>query len=81
LKERAEELLQQQSRSLRAFARALREAADRQKLSDQERNDFQQVVDWTCDYAESLDPISDLPDSVEEFVHPERKYESLEEEE
>jgi hypothetical protein len=71
----------QQSRSLRAFAKALREAADQLKLSDQEKNDLQHVVGWTCDYAESLDPISNLPDCVEEFVHPERKYESLEEEE
>jgi hypothetical protein len=71
----------QQSRSLRAFAKALGEAADQLKLSDQEKNDLQQVVSWTYDYAESLDPISNLPDCVEEFVHPERKYESLEEEE
>jgi hypothetical protein len=69
----------QQSRSLRAFAKAMGEAADRLKLSDQEKNDLQQVVDWTCDYAKSLDPISNLPDSVEEFVHPERQYDWLEE--
>ena len=71
----------QRSGSLRAFAKALGEAADQSKLSDQEKSDIQQVVDWTCDYAKSLDPISNLPDCVEEFVHPEREYESLEEEE
>jgi hypothetical protein len=38
------------------------------------KRDIQQVVDWTREYAESLDPLSDLPDSIDEFVHPERKY-------
>jgi hypothetical protein len=70
-----------ESRCLRAFAKAIGDAVARLELSDQEKNDIQQVVDWTCDRAESLDPISNLPDCVEEFVHPERKYESLEEEE
>jgi|ERR1700679_1808948 hypothetical protein len=28
----------------------------------------------TKEYAESLDPLSDLPDSIDEFVHPEHKY-------
>jgi hypothetical protein len=43
-------------------------------LSEKAKGEIQQVVDWTKEYAESLDPLSDLPDSVDEFVHPERKY-------
>jgi hypothetical protein len=30
--------------------------------------------DWTNKYAETVDPPSDLPASVEEFVHPEKRY-------
>ena len=61
-----------QSRSLRTFAKAIAKAAQRLELSDQEKNDIQQVVDWTCDYAGILDPISNLPDSVEGFVETRR---------
>ena len=69
-----------QSRSLRTFAKAIAEAAQRLELSDQEKNDIQQVVDWTCEYADILDPISNLPDSVEGFVRPKKEYDSLDEE-
>ena len=71
----------QESRSLRAFAKAIGESTARLELSDQEKKDIQQVVDWTCDYADILDPISNLPDSVEGFVRPEEKYDWLDEEE
>jgi len=33
--------------------------------------------DWTSKYAESVDPLSDLPASVDEFVHPEKRYPGL----
>ena len=55
----------QESRSLRAFAKAIGEATARLGLSDQEKNDIQQVVDWTCDYANILDPISNLGSAQE----------------
>jgi hypothetical protein len=50
------------------------ESVSQLELSEEEKRDIQQVVDWTNQYAESLDPLSDLPDSIDEFVHPERKY-------
>jgi len=34
-------------------------------------------VDWTNEYAESLDPLSDLPDSVDGFVDPGKRYSRL----
>ena len=71
----------QESRSLRTFAKAIADAAGRLSLSDQQQNDIQKLVDWTCNYAETLDPISNLPDLVEEFVYPEKKYDWLDEEE
>ena len=71
----------QESQSLRAFAKAIGEATARLELLDQEKNDIQQVVDWTCEYADILDPISNLPDSVEGFVRPEKEYDWLDEEE
>ena len=63
-----------QSRSLRAFAKVIAEAAQGLELSDQEKNGIQQVVDWTRDYAEILDPITGLPESIEEFAHPGKIY-------
>jgi hypothetical protein len=56
------------------FVRAMTECVNQLELSDEEKHNIQQVVDWTNEYAESLDPLSDLPDSIDEFVHPERKY-------
>ena len=38
---------------------------------------LQQLVDWTGEYAELLDPLCDLPDSIAEFVHPEIAYPRL----
>ena len=54
--------------------RALAECAGKLELSDEEKSEIQQVVDWTNEYAEFLDPLSDLTDSIAEFVHPERRY-------
>jgi hypothetical protein len=70
----------QESRSLRAFAKAIGEAAGLE-LSDQQKNDIQQVVDWTSDYAEILNPILNLPGFVKEFIHPGSEDDWLEEEE
>jgi len=53
---------------------ALTEAASQTECSDEKRNEIQQVLDWTTKYADFLDPLTDLPGSVEEFVHPELKY-------
>lgn len=58
----------------RAFVKAMTECSSQLELSEEEKSDIQQVLDWTKEYAESLDPLSDLPDSIEEFVHPEHKY-------
>ena len=44
------------------------------ELSEEEKRDIQQVVGCTREYAESLDPLSDLLDSIDEFVHAEHKY-------
>lgn len=54
--------------------RALTEAASQTELPDDKKHEIQQVLDWTTKYADLLDPLTDLPDSVDEFVHPERKY-------
>jgi len=32
------------------------------------------VADWTREYADSLDPLSDLPEAIDEFVRPESTY-------
>jgi hypothetical protein len=64
----------EEAQRVRAFVKAMTECSGLLDLSEEEKRDIQQVVDWTNEYAESLDPFSDLPDSVDEFVHPERKY-------
>jgi hypothetical protein len=58
---------------VRTFVRALTEAASQTKLSDDKKHEIQQVLEWTTKYADLLDPLTDLPESVDEFVHP-RKY-------
>jgi hypothetical protein len=60
----------EEAQRVRKFVRAMAECAGQLGLSDEEKQDIQQVVDWTNEYAESLDPLSDLPDSVDEFIHP-----------
>jgi hypothetical protein len=64
----------EEAQRIQMFARAMTEYLSQLELSEGEKRDIQQVVDWTNEYAESLDPLSDLPDSIDEFVHPERKY-------
>ena len=41
---------------------------------DDEKGDIRQVADWSREYADSLDPLSDLPEAIDEFVRPERRY-------
>ena len=64
----------EEANRVRTFVRALTEAARQTELSDDKKHEIQQVMDWTAKYADLLDPLTDLPDSVDEFVHPERKY-------
>jgi len=59
---------------LRRFVKAIEEETARSDFSEAKRKDIQQVADWTREYADSLDPLCDLPDAIEEFVHPESKY-------
>ena len=41
---------------------------------DDEKGDIRQVADWSREYADSLDPLSDLPAAIDEFVRPESTY-------
>lgn len=50
------------------------ECAGQIELSGEKKLEVQQVLDWISEYAESLDPLSDLPDSIDGFVHPEKRY-------
>jgi hypothetical protein len=59
---------------LRRFVRAVEEETARSDFSEAKRKDIQQVADWTREYADSLDPLCDLPAAIEEFVRPESKY-------
>ncbi|MGH9517427.1 MAG: hypothetical protein ACRD3P_17305 [Terriglobales bacterium] len=58
----------------REFAKAVETQTAQSNFSDAQKNDIQQVVEWTEEYADLLDPLSDLPEAVEEFVRPESKY-------
>ena len=64
----------EEAQNVRMFVKALAECSGKLELSDEEKSEIQQVVDWTTEYAEFLDPLSDLPDSIDEFIHPERRY-------
>jgi hypothetical protein len=64
----------EEAQNVRTFVKALAECAGKLELSEEEKSEIQQVVDWTTGYAEFLDPLSDLTDSIAEFVHPERRY-------
>ena len=70
------ELIQnwEESARLRRFAKSMQESAGQLDLSEQEKNDVQQFIDWTNQYADSLDPLCDLPQSVSEVVCPEEAY-------
>ena len=64
----------EEAENVRTFVKAMAECVGKLELSEEEKGDIQQVVDWTREYAEFIDPLSDLSDSIAEFVHPERKY-------
>jgi hypothetical protein len=59
---------------LREFAKAMETQSAQSTPSDAQKTDIQQVVGWTLEYANLLDPLSDLPEAIEEFVRPESKY-------
>jgi hypothetical protein len=59
---------------LRRFVQAIEQETARSDFSEAERKDIQQVADWTREYADSLDPLCDLPEAIEAFVRPESKY-------
>lgn len=64
----------EEANRVRTFVGALTKAASQKELPDDKKWEIQQVLDWTIKYADFLDPLTDLPDSVDEFVHPELKY-------
>ncbi len=64
----------QEAGRVRTFVKALTEAAGQLDLSDDKKHDVQQVLEWSAKYADFLDPLTDLPESIDEFVHPELKY-------
>jgi hypothetical protein len=59
---------------LRKFMKAIEEVNGRSDFSQTEKNDIQQVVEWISQYADSLDPLCDLPEAIEEFVRPDGGY-------
>jgi hypothetical protein len=59
---------------LREFMKAIEKETVRSDFSEVERNDIQQVVEWIRQFADTLDPLSDLPEAIEEFVRHESKY-------
>ena len=59
---------------LRKFMKAIEEKTVHSGFSEEEKNDIQQVVEWVRQYADTLDPLSSLPETIEEFVRPESKY-------
>jgi len=44
--------------------------AAKAELSDEGKRDIQQFVDWTEQYADLLDPLSNLSEAVAEFLDP-----------
>ena len=58
----------------REFAKAVETHTAQSNLAETEKNDIQQMVEWAKEYADLLDPLSDLPEAIEEFVRPESKY-------
>ena len=64
----------EEANRVRTFVKALTEAASQTECSDEKKHEIQQVLDWTAKYADLLNPLADLPDSIDEFVHPEQKY-------
>jgi hypothetical protein len=64
----------EEANRVRAFATTLTEVASQMELSDDKKRDIKQVLEWSGKYADFLDPLTKLPESIDEFVHPERKY-------
>jgi hypothetical protein len=64
----------EEANRVRTFVKALTEAASQTELADDKKHEVQQVLEWAAKYADFLDPLTDLPESIDEFVHPERKY-------
>ena len=60
----------EEAERVRAFVKAMTESSALLELTEEAQRDIQQVAGWTKEYAESLDPLSDIPDSIDEFVHP-----------
>jgi hypothetical protein len=68
----------EEAERFRKFMKAIEGVNGRPDLSQTEKNDIQQVVEWISQYADSLDPLSDLPEAIEEFVRPDGEYSWLE---
>lgn len=64
----------EEAERFRGFMKAIEEVTVRSDFSQTEKNDIQQVVEWINQYADSLDPLADLPEAIEEFVRPESRY-------
>lgn len=64
----------EEAERVRTFLRTMTECADRLQLPEGKRQEIQLMLEWTAEYADSLDPLSDLPDSIDEFLHPEKRY-------
>jgi hypothetical protein len=58
----------EEAQRVRMFVRAMTERVSQLELSEEEKRDIQRVVEWTNEYAGSLDPLSDLPDSIDELA-------------
>ena len=58
----------EEARRVRRFIKAVTERIVQFELSDEKRRDVQQLLDWSTEYAASLDPLSDLPGLIDEFV-------------
>lgn len=58
----------EEAQRVRRFIKAVTERIVQFELSDKKRRDVQQLLDWSTEYAASLDPLSDLPGLIDEFV-------------
>lgn len=58
----------EEAQRVRRFIKAVSERIVQFELSDEKRRDVQQLLDWSTEYAASLDPLSDLPGLIDEFV-------------
>jgi hypothetical protein len=58
----------EEAQRVRRFIKAVSERIVQSELSDERRRNVQQLLDWSTEYAASLDPLSDLPGLIDEFV-------------